>query len=299
MSKPVIELRHVTKTYGTSRGVIDLNFQVEKGQVFGFLGPNGAGKTTTIGMLIDLIRPSKGNALLFGLDSKQDSLEIRRRIGYLSGDMEMDGDLTGAQYIKYMANLRGHVDRGYIKELTGRMNSDLSRKIRTLSRGNQQKIGLIVALMHKPELLIFDEPTTGLDPLIQAEFSKLLLEHKKRGGTAFISSHILSEVQLWCDTVGFIREGQLITVRDLRELEKGLPKQVQVISTNKTLRERLEKLNGVSITSSQGKNIVFTYSGDINELITLLGNAKVDDVNIQDADLETVFMGYYQEKKSV
>ena len=197
----VIELKNLTKNYGKNRGVSDVTLVVPEGSVFGFLGPNGAGKTTTISMLVDLIRPTSGTVKIFGQDNREHSVENRQKIGFLAGDMAMDNALTGWQQLEYLANLRGGLNRQHAGELAERLKCDLNRKFKTLSSGNRQKIGLIAALMHDPELLIFDEPTSGLDPITQAEFNKIVLEHKAAGKTAFISSHMLSEVQEICDSV--------------------------------------------------------------------------------------------------
>ena len=174
----VIELKKLTKNYGTNRGISDVTLTVPKGSVFGFLGPNGAGKTTTISMLMDLIRPTSGTVKIFGLDNREHSVETRQKIGFLAGDMAMDNALTGWQQLEYLANLRGGLNRQRVTELAKRLKCDLNRKFKTLSSGNRQKIGLIAALMNDPELLIFDEPTSGLDPITQAEFNKIVLEHK-------------------------------------------------------------------------------------------------------------------------
>lgn len=297
--QPVIKLDHVTKMYGSSRGVNDISLEIPSGSVFGFLGPNGAGKTTTISMLVDLIRPTKGQISIFGLDCQKDGLAIRKRIGFLAGDFALDESLTGWQQLTYLANLRGGVNNKRIRELADQLSCDLNRRIKTLSRGNRQKVGLISALMHDPELLIFDEPTSGLDPLIQAEFNKIIAEHQRRGMTAFISSHALSEVQVLCDHVGFIREGQLIAVKSLSELAESATKHVQVLTTDKKLLDLLAKLKHIKIIARESGHISFTFTGDVNPLLSLLSRHKVKDVTITEADLETIFMKYYEDEPSV
>lgn len=291
--KEVIKLNNVTKTYGSAIGIQDVNLEVEKGAVFGFLGPNGAGKSTTINMLVDLIRPSNGSISIFGLDSQKDSLEIRKRIGFLSGDMALDEKLTGLQQLTYFANIRGNVSQKRIKELAKLLELNLNRRIKTLSRGNRQKVGLISALMHDPELLILDEPTSGLDPLIQAEFNKIILDHKKRGKTTFVSSHVLSEIQEICDHVAFVREGRLVDVRHMEGITAGLPKNVRITSKNKTVVAEIRRLSGAKVLPVKGHVTNINYTGDINDLLRLLAKYQIADVSIQDADLETVFMGYY------
>jgi len=292
----VIELKHVTKQYGKSRGVTNVSFDVEAGTIFGFLGPNGAGKTTTISMLVDLIRPSKGSISLFGLDAQRDSLAIRRRIGFLAGDFALDESLTGWQQLTYMGNLRGGVSKVRIQELAKRFDCNLKRPIKTLSRGNRQKIGLISALMHDPELLIFDEPTSGLDPLMQSAFNSILQEHKQRGKTVFISSHLLSEIQEVCDKVAFIREGNLIAVRELSEITASSPKHLRLVSNDKKLAEQLRAIKGLDVLQSELPIIECNYAGDINTLLRLLSHHELDDLTITEADLETVFMKYYEDK---
>ncbi len=294
-----IKLIGVTKTYGRSRGVTNLDFDVEKGTVFGFLGPNGAGKSTTINMLIDLIRPSKGQINILGLSSTRDSVAIHKRIGYLTGDMSLDESLTGRQQLEYFANLHGGVPERRIRELAKVLELDLNRKIKTLSRGNRQKVGLVSALMHDPELLILDEPTTGLDPLIQAQFNKIILNNKKRGRTTFLSSHLLSEVQEICDHVAFIGEGKILAIQDMNDIAAGAPKRIHVVSTDLKLLASLKKLPNTKVSKSTHRTIDLTYAGDVNPLVKLLAKHRVVDVTIQDADLESVFMEHYKRGKNV
>lgn len=291
--KTVIEFDNVTKMYGTDRGVMDVTLRVQKGTIFGFLGPNGAGKTTSISLLIDMIRPSQGQIKILGMDSQQDSVEIRKNIGFLAGDIALDNGLTGWQQLEYYGNLRGRFDKKYIAQLAKRLNCDLTRKFKKLSRGNKQKVGLIAALMHKPDILILDEPTSGLDPLIQAEFNKIILEHKKAGKTAFISSHILSEVQEICDQVAFIRDGRVIAEDSVEKLAAGLPREVKLMSRDKKLLPALKKLKGYQLGSQQDGFVTGTYAGDVNELLTVLARHKLESLHMHDADLESVFMNYY------
>jgi len=289
----VIELNNVTKMYGNSRGVRNVSLNIEQGAIFGFLGPNGAGKTTTISMLVDLIRPTKGALKIFGLDSHTDGQAIRKRIGFLAGDFALDGSLTGWQQLTYFGNLHGGLDKPRVSKLAKQLDCNLNRPIKTLSRGNKQKVGLISALMHDPELLIFDEPTSGLDPLIQAEFNNIIAEHQAAGKTAFISSHMLSEVQTICNQVGFIREGELIAVKSLSEIGQATAKHVRVLADEAT-QKALRKLHGVKVNLHKGDSLEFTYDGDINSLLKLLADHKLNDATIQEADLETVFMKYYE-----
>ena len=208
----IIQTEKLTKSYGPHRGIIDVDLAVEQGEVFGFLGPNGAGKTTAIRTILDLIRPTSGRALVFGIDSTVDPVAIHRRIGYLPGEFSLYDRLTGSQTLTYFANLRGGVDAAYQQSLIERFDLDPSRRFKELSKGNKQKVGLVAALQHKPELLLLDEPTSGLDPLVQQTFFAVLRETVAEGHTVFLSSHVLSEVEKSCDRVGIIRDGRLVKV---------------------------------------------------------------------------------------
>lgn len=293
----VIKLDRVTKIYGKDRGISDVSLEVQKGSIYGFLGPNGAGKTTTISMLVDLIRPTEGKITILDLDSKRDSVQIRRRIGFLAGDFALDEALTGIQALTYFANLHGGVKIEKIKELAERLSCDLNRQVKTLSRGNRQKVGLISALMHEPELLILDEPTSGLDPLIQAIFNEMITEHQKKGGTTFISSHALGEVQTLCDQMAFIRDGKLIAEKSREDLTNSATKNVRVISDDKKLLTALTKIPGTHVQIKESDLIELTVADDINPVLSLLGRHKVKDVTITEIDLEAIFMHYYEDKK--
>jgi ABC-2 type transport system ATP-binding protein len=300
MANVVLELKDVTKTYGSSRGIDNVSLKVEAGQVFGFLGPNGAGKSTTINLLIDLIRPTKGKINIFGLDSVKNGVQIRSKIGFLIGDMSLDSSLSGWQQLEYFGNLRGNFSPKRVKELASLLDINLNRKIKDLSRGNRQKVGLISALMHEPELLILDEPTSGLDPLIQDRFNKIILDLKAQGKTTFMSSHMLSEVQEMCDQVAFVREGKIIDVKLLNTMAAGLAKKVNIVTDNKAnLVTELKKLTGTKLNQSTKNSVSLTFSGDVNELLRLLAKQGVNDVTISEADLETVFMNYYKDKADV
>ncbi len=291
-----IHINKLTKLYGKDVGVRNVSLDISSGSIFGFLGPNGAGKTTTISLLVDLIRPSSGDIKIFGLDSVSCSREIRQRVGYLAGDMALDESLNGWQQLAYFGSLRGSFEKKYVRKLSARLACNLNRKISTLSRGNKQKIGLISALMHRPELLILDEPTSGLDPLVQAEFNTLLLEHKQQGNTAFISSHVLSEVQAICDDVAFIRAGSVIAHTPVRELAAGLPQQVQISGADADLANELKKLSGFMVHAQTQHTISGSFAGDINNLLRLLSKHKITNLHMHEADLETVFMKYYEKQ---
>ncbi len=284
--------------YGKSRGVLDVDLQVPKGSIFGFLGPNGAGKTTTISMLIDLIHPSKGSINIFGLDSQKDSYKIRQRVGFLGGDMVLDEGFTGWQELEYYGYLHNHYDQKYISELATKLDCDLNRKIKTLSRGNRQKVGLISALMHKPDLLILDEPTSGLDPLIQDQFNQIVLDYRRQGKTIFISSHILSEVEQLCDRVAFVREGRLIAEKPIEEFTVGLAKHIKIITKDKSLISAIKKFTGVSNLRVNAPLVGFQFNGETNKLIKLLSSYDLDDLNITPPDLDTIFGQFYHSEVS-
>jgi ABC-2 type transport system ATP-binding protein len=222
---PILDVQSLTKSYGSSRGVRDVTFDVAEGEVFGFLGPNGAGKTTTIRQIMGFLKPDSGRALVAGLDCWRDSVAVKRLVGYLPGEIALDPGLTGGQLLEYFANLRnrgapGTVDPAYVAQLAARFGLDPTRKFRQYSHGNKQKVGLIQAFMHRPRLLLLDEPTSGLDPLNQQEFARLVGETRAEGRTVFLSSHILSEIEALCDRVAIIREGQLVHVGTLDALRR-------------------------------------------------------------------------------
>lgn len=290
----VLKLEGLTKTFWKSRGVNELTLEVQEGSIIGFLGPNGAGKSTTINMLMGYTKATSGHALLFGKDAWRDRMAIHADVGFLASDMALDGNLTGAQLLEYYGKLRGHYPKTYVRELATRLNCNVQRKIKTLSRGNAQKVALIAALMHKPKLLLLDEPTSGLDPLMQAEFNKIILEHKAEGNTTFISSHVLSEVQELCDRIVFIRQGQIIANTTFAELTEAAPKQVKITSGDAKLATQLRSLKGVTNLQAHKQHITFAYTGKSMPLLASLHDRKLDDITIQDADLESLFMGYYE-----
>jgi ABC-2 type transport system ATP-binding protein len=297
MPVPAVTLTSLTKNYGGSRGVEDVNLRVEQGQVFGFLGPNGAGKTTTIRLLLDFIRPSSGTAQIFGMDSHHDAVAIHKRVGYLSGEMAMDNRLSGRQYLEYTANLRGGVPWSTVQKLIDRLQCETDKKIGYLSRGNKQKVGLVATLMHEPDLLILDEPTSGLDPLIQAEFQTLLREHRAKGKTTFISSHVLGEVQEICDHVGFIREGQLVDVQPLQTLMRRSFKKVRVVLVRPKAK-LFDNVKGVTDVQVDGREVTCKVIDNFNALLQALSKVSVKDIAIEEASLEDLFLHYYQSQAS-
>jgi len=216
-----IRTSSLTKDYGRGRGLFELDLQVAQQEVFGYLGPNGAGKTTTIRVLMGLIRPTAGSAYIFGLDCVRDAVDVKRKVGYLPGDVPQFGSLRGSEVVAYLGGMRGGVDRKVVRALSERFDLDLGRRFREYSSGNKQKLAIVLAFMHRPDLLILDEPTSGLDPLNQQEFYALLRETREAGATIFLSSHVLSEVEHVCDRVGILRAGRLVKVADLEELRRA------------------------------------------------------------------------------
>ena len=293
MNNAVIHTKRLTKFYGNRLGVLDVDIEVQQGEVFGYLGPNGAGKTTSIRMLLDLIRPTRGNAEIFGLDICQHSREIRSRIGYLPGELALYEDLTGRELLRYFAHLRGGVDWNFVEELAEPLKCDLSKLIRSLSHGNKQKVGLIQAFMHKPELLILDEPTLGLDPLIQQEFYQLIAAVKADGRTVLLSSHILPEAERICDRVGIIREGQVIAVESVESLKARALHQLQIYFGAPVPQKAFAHVAGVRDMTVKGTVLCCNVVGDLDPLIKAAAQFEVINVISHEANLEEIFLTYY------
>ncbi len=298
MATSALELKGLTKLYGQSRGVEDLKLSIQPGEVFGFLGPNGAGKTTTIRLIMDFIHATNGTIQVLGLDSHRDVVSVHQQVGYLSSDMALDHQLTGEQYLTYIANLNKHVDRDRLAQLVQQLQCETNRKIAHLSRGNHQKIGLVAALMHDPDLLILDEPTSGLDPLMQAQFNQLIREHAQRGKTTFMSSHVLAEVQSICDRVGFIREGRLQRVQNLSELMAQSFKYVRLHYQKVPATKELKKLAGVRKLEVLPQTITLQLAGDPGPLLTWLAKHPPRDLRITEPNLEEMFLEYYEGSNS-
>jgi ABC-2 type transport system ATP-binding protein len=290
---PVVRTERLTKSYGSHRGIIDLDLAIEPGEAFGFLGPNGAGKTTTIRTLLDHIRPTGGKAYVFGIDTTVDPEAIHRRIGYLPGEFVLYDKLTGGQTIDYFANLRGGVDRTYQQRLIERLEIDPSRKFREYSKGNKQKIGLVVALQHQPELLLLDEPTAGLDPLVQQTFYEIIRETKSDGRTIFLSSHILSEVEKTCDRVGIIREGRLTRVGRVEELRDLAHHQVEMVFADQVPQAAFSQLPGVSDIVVEDHTMRMRVSGSIAPVIQTAARFEILDLVSREPSLEETFLAEY------
>ena len=297
-TEAAIKTENLTKHYGDFPALVDLDLTVEHGEVFGFLGPNGAGKTTMIRTLLDEIRPTSGSASILGMDTHEQSVEIRRHIGYLPGDLSMYPRLTGRDTLRYFANLRGGVDWGLVDELAERLDADLSKKVGDLSTGNRQKVGLIQAFMNRPRVVIMDEPSTGLDPLVQREFQTLLREVAGEGNTVFLSSHTLSEVQRVSDRVAIIRHGKLVAVETVHALRsKGMRKVEFELDTapDPTL---FGSVDGVRDVEIRGHSVTLSYDGKIENLLNAVTDRyEVIDIATAEADLEEIFLTYYRDEK--
>ena len=289
----VIKTEKLTKSYGSQRGIIDIDLEVEKGEVFGFLGPNGAGKTTTIRTLLDLIRPTSGKAYVFGIESSVDPVSIHKRIGYLPGEFTLYDRLTGGQTLEYFGNLRGGVDRAYQKQLIDRFELDPSRRFREYSKGNKQKVGLVVALQHRPELLVLDEPTSGLDPLVQQTFFNTVREHVKDGATVFLSSHILSEVERSCDRVAIVREGLLVRVDRVDALRDLAHHQVEMRFAGEPPVDEFRKIEGVSDVEASDHTIRLRVLGPITPVVQAAARLGVTDFLSREPSLEETFLAQY------
>ena len=289
----VIRTEKLTKSYGTHRGIVEVDLEVQRGEVFGFLGPNGAGKTTTIRILLDLIRPTGGHAFVFDIESSADPTAIHRRIGYLPGEFTLYDRLTGGQTLEYFGNLRGGVDKAYQAQLIERFDLDPSRRFREYSKGNKQKVGLVAALQNKPELLLLDEPTSGLDPLVQQTFFELLRERVADGGTVFLSSHILSEVERSCDRVAIIREGRIVRLDRVDALRDLAHHQVELRFAGEPPVAEFEKLAGVSDVVAEDHLIRMRVFGPITAVVQAAARLGVTDFLSREPSLEETFLAQY------
>lgn len=293
----VIKTYGLTKYYGKICGIQDLDLEVEKGEIFGFLGSNGAGKTTTIRLLLDLIRPTRGHAEIFGLDSYRNSLEIRQRLGYVPGDVVLYDGMKGGEFLTLMSSLhQGHNSRR-LEELRERLELDLSRQTRAYSKGMKQKLAIIQAFINDPELLVLDEPTLGLDPLMQRQFYDLLLEEKANGKTVFLSSHILTEVERVCDRVGILHNGRLVAIERVADLKLKKVRRMELFLTRPLPPEEI-KLEGVEILNVNDKQIELKVSGNIPRLLEQLCQLPIEDLAFPEATLEDTFMEFYGEEQS-
>jgi ABC-2 type transport system ATP-binding protein len=294
----VITTRGLTKDFGAGRGVFELDLEVHQGEVFGFLGPNGAGKSTTMRLLLDLIRPTAGSARVLGLDANQDGIRVRQRIGFLPGDLSMYPKLTGRVVLQYLADLRGGVDARVRDTLVERFDADLDRPIRELSTGNRQKLGLVQALMHEPELLILDEPISGLDPLVQESFHALLKEVSAQGRTVFLSSHTLSEVERVTHRLAILRQGRLVVVDTLENLRKVAVQRLEFEFAAPVNEDEFRPLEGVTDVTANGRSLTVAFAGSADAVIKTASAHDVLAVRPRQEDLEDIFLRYYRAEGS-
>jgi ABC-2 type transport system ATP-binding protein len=293
MSEAVIRTDRLTKSYGKHRGITDISIEVRPGEVFGFLGPNGAGKTTTVRTLLDFIRPSSGGATIFGMDTRERSTEIKRRLGYLPGELSLYENGTGADILHHFAHLRGGVDWAYVEQLAARLNANLGQRTRTLSQGNKRKIGLIQAFMHRPDLIVLDEPTNGLDPLVQQEFYALVAEMRAGGHTVFLSSHNLPEVERICDRVAIIREGRLVAVEEIQALKQRALRRLEIDFARPVPASAFAAVSGVRDVSMAGSVLSCTVEGSLDSLVKAAAQFEVTNIISHEPSLEEIFLAYY------
>ncbi len=297
MAVAAIATANLSKDYGLGRGLFELDLQVAQQEVFGFLGPNGAGKSTTIRCLMGLIRPTGGSAHIFGLDCLRDYVAVKRKVGYMPGEMPQFGSLRGSEVVAYLGALRGGANLKVVRNLAERFSLDLSRRYREYSSGNKRKLGIVIAFMHQPPLLILDEPTNGLDPLNQQEFFDLTTEVREDGATIFLSSHILSEVEHLCDRVGIIRSGRLVNIADLDELHRIRFHHVEMefAPDGRVPVEAIRSAAGVEDVVASDRTVTCTVRGTFEPLLDAIRGANVTNLVSHEPSLEEIFLEYYRE----
>ncbi len=288
----VIEINNLTKSYGKHRGIENVTFDVKQGEIFGFIGPNGAGKSTLIRTLLGLQKSTGGSAQLLGKDITNFAKDIAQDVGYLPSEVFYYDGMKVKDLLNYSASFYKKDCSKRIKDLAGRLDLDLNRKIDDLSYGNRKKVGIVQALLHEPKLLILDEPTGGLDPLMQQTFFDILTEENKKGMTIFFSSHVLSEVQRMCERVAIIKEGKLIAVNNVAEMREDNYKKYELV-LNTPVEDGIDKISGVTNYSKVGNKINFLYKGEMNQVIKKLGEFDLKDISIIEPTLEEVFMHFY------
>jgi ABC-2 type transport system ATP-binding protein len=292
----IIETEGLTKSYGRKRGITNVSFQVQEGEVFGFLGPNGAGKTTTIRLLMGLLCADAGFGRIAGLDCWRQSLAIKRLVGYVPGEPSLDPGLTGGQILEYFAHLRGGVDQAYLKQLVERLDLDPSRKFRQYSSGNKRKVVLVQAFMHRPRLLVLDEPTNGLDPLNQHEFDRMVREVSDEGRTVFLSSHVLSEVEHLCTRVGIIREGRIVRIGGIVELKDIQRHEITISFADGVPARAFEGLAGVAQVEvlPGGHSLRLSMQGPADAVVKAAAQHRVVSLTSHEPSLEDIFLRYYE-----
>lgn len=292
----IIQTSQLSKSYGKSRGILDVTLAIQEGEVFGFLGPNGAGKTTTIRVLMGLLRPNGGQATINGHDCWQESTEVKKLVGYLPGEFTFDAGLRGAQILEYLGHLRGGIEQSYLRSLVERLDFDPSKRFREYSRGNKQKLGLIQAFMHKPRVLILDEPTSGLDPLNQQEFYKMAAEVHAAGCTVFLSSHVLPEVERTCDRVAIIREGRLVKTDHVSALKDIRQHDVEISFAGQAAVEWFKGVEGVVsvVPGIDGRTLQLHVQGTLAEVMKIAGVHNATNIVTHEPTLEEIFLRFYE-----
>ncbi len=291
----IIDIKNLTKTYGKNRGIESVNLKINKREIFGFIGPNGAGKSTTIKVLLNLIFPTSGHANIFGLDCTVDTIKIKEDLGYVPSEVRYYDNMKVKELIEYAKSFRNNIDHEYVQELCKLFEVELEKNISELSLGNKKKVAIVQAILHKPKLLILDEPTNGLDPLIQQKLFNTLLKLKEEGTTIFLSSHNLTEVEEFCDRVAIIKEGRIIDVKNISAFAHKKVKRV-TLSTSASVKDELSAA-GCENFEQIGESISFNYNGDINKLLLILTKYKLKDLIIEEKKLSEVFMSYYDSEK--
>jgi ABC-2 type transport system ATP-binding protein len=292
----VVSAEKLTKTFGSHRGIVGVDFMVTDGEIFGFLGPNGAGKSTTIRLLTGLSHPTSGAVTVFGLDPVVAAVDVHRRIGYLPGELALHPRLSGREHVDFAAKVRGMRDRTFIDELVERFQVDLERPTRTLSKGNRQKIGILLAVMHRPELVILDEPTTGLDPLMQDEFERLMRELVSTGATIFLSSHELDEVQRVATRVAIIRDGHLVVTDTVEALRRRAPRTIEFSFPRTVDPKPFASIEGVQVVAANGTRITLALRGAVAPVLRVAAELGPLDMVARPADLDELFLTYYRDQ---
>jgi len=294
MAPPVIETHTLTRSFGPHRGIIDVDLRVESGQIFGFLGPNGAGKSTTIRILMGLYHASSGTAQVLGLDPRRDAVEVHRRTGYLPGELAVYPRVTGREVLDRFGSARGLRDTRYRDELIERFGAEVDRPTQTLSKGNKQKLGIVLAFMHRPELLVLDEATSGLDPLLQQEFISLVRETAAEGRTVFLSSHDLDEVQRAVHRLAIIREGRIVVTDTVDGLRQHAPRTIELVFDRDVDTAALTQLDGVQVTKADPRRLRLTITGPVAPVLRAIAPLDPIDLLARPADLDELFLDYYR-----
>ncbi len=287
-----IEFNNLTKYYGNVRGCENINFQVKEGEIFGFIGPNGAGKSTTIRTMLSLIYPTSGSVTIFGRDAIKYGSEVRKDIGYLPSEIFYYDRMKVIDLLKYSASFYDHDCTERIHELSEIMELDLNRRIQDLSYGNKKKVGIVQGLLHSPKLIVLDEPTSGLDPLMQQKFFNLIVEENKKGATVLFSSHILSEVQQLCNRVAIIKDGNIVSIQDVKAMQRDNYKKFTIRGNN--LNNGKFNVEGISELKEREDKVSFFFKGDVNQIVKIISELKLTDIIIEEPTLEEIFMHYYE-----